>query len=94
MKNLGEVDLRDVFKQNVEAGEPLVLNGMACGPLSRMVDAMAEELAAETGRKVHIIQIVDVGQSATKLAETLGGVDADICTGGARIDPIDPDREE
>ncbi|WP_454728024.1 MULTISPECIES: hypothetical protein [Cupriavidus] len=51
-----QIDLRDVLKQRVDAGEPIFITGAGS---SAEIEAMIEDLAKETGKTVRVVQTVE-----------------------------------
>lgn len=56
-----EVDLRDVLKQRVDAGDPIYINGQS----NLAIEAAIGGLAKETGKPVRVVQLV--GMDTTSL---------------------------
>jgi hypothetical protein len=54
------IDLVDVVKGRVAAGEPVYLTGNPPGVVVDAVTAMAEQVAAETGLPARVIQVVEL----------------------------------
>ncbi|ONU46879.1 hypothetical protein A8E62_33065 [Burkholderia cenocepacia] len=55
-----EVDLRDVLKQRVEAGEPIYINSQSNGA----IESMIEGIAKETGKPVRVVQMVETDSTS------------------------------
>lgn len=57
-----EINLRDVLKQRIEAGETIYLNGASAPDIDRMLDSLADE----TGKVVQVVQVIDVEKKITQ----------------------------
>lgn len=63
-KDRTEVDLHDVLKQRVEAGEPIHING----PSNAANEAAIADLTKETGKSVRVVQLLDVDTASLQSA--------------------------
>ncbi|VWC79856.1 hypothetical protein BLA39750_01113 [Burkholderia lata] len=57
-----EVDLRDVLKQRVEAGEPIYIASKS----NAAIEPTIEGIAKETGKPVRVVQIVETDVTSLK----------------------------
>jgi hypothetical protein len=74
-----EIDLHNVLKQRVEAGEPIYINGQATPALEAAIGGLANE----TGMPVKVLQFV--AQSDTSQLHNTGREVADAVLGNENV---------
>jgi antitoxin (DNA-binding transcriptional repressor) of toxin-antitoxin stability system len=60
-----DVDLLDVLKARVEAGESIYITRATPAGVTHQIDELRQKFAAETGKPVRVIEVVDLPEIPT-----------------------------